>query len=288
MDLLLRLLTQSGIVFYPVSAEGLQTVLLFPPWRQAQLPPKDVALVGQAAVDQAVGKVHEVANTESHMAMEAFARRTGGRAFYNRNDLETGIRRALNDSKYSYELAYYPDDDRWNADWRKIQVKVNRPGVTVLARSGYYAFSDPKLLPPNASKQLLEEIAASPLEDTEIPITVKMTPPASATASTVEARVLLSARNLFTNHGDEWKSDFEVLLFQLTADNKILDVITEPVSVELTEVKYTDALKQGINALAELQLKSGAALLYVIVHDKRTDAVGSVRIPLDQYAGTLH
>jgi hypothetical protein len=222
------------------------------------------------------------------MIMEAIARRTGGRAFFNRNDLETGIRRALNDSKYSYELAYYPDSIRWNADWRKIQVKVKRPDVTVLARSGYYAFSTAKLLPPKASKQLLEEIAASPLEDREIPITVKMTPPASATASTVEARVFLSAQKLFTNDGDGWKSDFEVLLFQLTVDNKILDVTTEPVSVELTEAKYTDALKQGINTQAALQLKPGAALLYVIVHDKRSDAVGSVRIPLDQYAGTLH
>jgi|SRR5579863_2303559 len=113
----------------------------------------------------------------------------------------------------------------------------------------------------------------------------------TATASTVEARVFLSAQNLFTNHGDGWKTDFEVLLFQLTAENKILDLTTEPVSLELTEAKYSEALKRGINTLARLQPKPGAALLYVIVHDKRTDAVGSVRIPLDQYAVrgyTLH
>lgn len=220
--------------------------------------------------------------------MDAIAHWTGGRAFINRNDLETGIRRALDDAQYGYELAYYPDNERWKGDWRKVKVKVNRPGVTVISRGGYFAFAEPKLLPPKARKQLLEEIAASPLEDTEIPITVKMTPPASATSSAVEARVFLSAQKLFTNHGDGWKSAFEVLLFQLTAENKILDVTTEPVSLELTEAKYTDALKEGIDTLAELQLKPGAALLYVIVHDKRSDAVGSVRIPLDQYAGTLH
>jgi hypothetical protein len=165
---------------------------------------------------------------------------------------------------------------------------VNRREVTVLARSGYFAFPQLRLMPPKASKQLLEEIAASPLEDTEIPITVKLAPPAGAAGSTVEARVFLSAQNLFTNNGDGWKSDFEVLFFQLKADNKILDVTTEPVSVELTDAKFSQALKQGINTKAELQVKPGAALLYVIVHDKRTDAVGSVRIPLDQYAVTLH
>ena len=296
IDLLLRLLTQSGIVFYPVSAEGLQTLRIFGPGG-APAPLGGVtnsrggAGILPPSIDGAIGTLEYDSNVYSHMSMEAIARRTGGRAFYNRNDLETGLRRALNDSKYSYELAYYPDNIRWNADWRKIQVKVTRPDVTVLARSGYYSFSAAQLLPPKASKQLLGEIAASPLEDTEIPITVKMTPPASATASTVEARVLLSAQKLFTNRGDGWKSDFEVLFFQLKADNKILDVTTEPVSLDLTEAKYTDALKQGINTQAELKLNPGAALLYVIVHDKRSDAVGSVRIPLDQYAGrgdTLH
>jgi VWFA-related protein len=291
MDLLLRLLTQSGIVFYPVSVEGLQTLRIFGPGGAAAPlggGANTGGVAGPPSTGAAIGTLERDSNVFSHMSMESFARRTGGRAFFNRNDLETGIRRALNDSKYSYELAYYPDNIRWNADWRKIQVKVTRPDVTVLARSGYYAFSTAKLLPPKASKQLLEEIAASPLEDREIPITVKMTPPASATASTVEARVFLSSQKLFTNDGDGWKSDFEVLFFQLKADNKILDVTTEPVSLELTGAKYTEALKEGIDTLAELQLKPGAALLYVIVHDKRTDAIGSVRIPMGQYESTLH
>ncbi|HYL63795.1 MAG TPA: hypothetical protein VE077_14345, partial [Candidatus Methylomirabilis sp.] len=180
----------------------------------------------------------------------------------------------------------YPDHDQWNGDWRKIEVKVSRPDVTVLARGGYYAFPEPKLLPPKASKQLIEEIAASPLEDTEIPVTVKLAPHASSTASTLEARVYLSAQNLFSS-GDAWKSDFEVLFFQLTAKNTILDVTTQNVTVQLSQAKYTEALKRGINTLERLQLKPGATLLYVMVHDKRSDAVGSVRIPLDQHAATL-
>jgi VWFA-related protein len=288
--LLIHLFIQSDIALYPVSAEGLQTLRIFGPGGAAAPlggGSNTGGVAGPPSTEAAIGQLEKDSNVVAHQLMEDMARRTGGRAFYNRNDLETGLRRALDDGKYGYELAYYPDSDRWKGDWRKLQVKVNRPGVTVVARSGYYAFPELKLLPAKASKQLLEEIAASHLEDTEIPITVKLAPPASATASTVEARVFLSAQILFTNNGDGWKSDFEVLLFQLTAENKILDLTTEPVSLELSEEKYSEALKRGINTLARLQPKPGAALLYVIVHDKRTDAVGSVRIPLDQYAGTL-
>lgn len=280
-DLLVRLFNQNGIALYPVSAEGLQTVRLFGPGGMDST----AFIADQEKMTEAVlGAVDAVANTHAHQNMEAMAQRTGGRAYYDRNDLETGIRRALNDSKYGYELAYYPDHDRWNGDWRKIEVLVNRPEVTVLARAGYYAFPEPKLLPPKASKQLLEEVAASPLEGTEIPITVKLTPPGGA-ASAVEARVYLSAQNLFTSHEpDSWTSDFEVLFFHLTAKNKILDVTTQNVTLAFSEAKYREALKRGINTLENLQRKTGAAVLYVIVHDKRTDAVGSVRIPLSEYS----
>lgn len=285
MDLLLRLLNQNNIVLYPVSAEGLQTVRLFGPGGADTTAPLEH---DQGAMTKKVlAAVDAVANVYQHQHMEEAARRTGGRAYYNRNDLETGIRRALDDRKYGYELAYYPDHDGWNGDWRKIKVKVDRPKVTVLAREGYYAFPEAKLLPPKASKQLLEEIAASPLQDTEILITLKLTRPGVG-SSPVEARVYLSAQNLFTSHQPEsWTTDFEVLFFQLTIRNKILDVTTQTVNVELTQAKYREALKRGIDTLERLQLKPGAALLYVIVHDKRTDAVGSVRIPLDQYATTL-
>lgn len=286
VDIVLRLLNQNNIALYPVSAEGLQTVRLFGPGGMdttAQLVPDP----GQMTKN-VLGSVDAVANTETHQGMDELARWTGGRAYYDRNDLETGIRHALDDAKYGYELAYYPDHDRWNGDWRKIEVKVNRPGVTVLARGGYYAFPEPKLLPPKASKQLLEEIASSPLEDTEVPVTVKLTPRGGVLSGTVEARVYVNPETLFSYEpGHGWKSDFEVLFFQLTAKNKILDVTTETVGLELIDAKYTKALKEGFDTLGTIQLKPSAALLYVIVHDKKTDAVGSVRIPLDQSATTL-
>jgi VWFA-related protein len=296
LDIVLRLLTQNNIALYPVSAEGLQTLRLFGPGDAhpgAPLPPKGMDATAQlspvpgAMTEKVLGAADAVANVESHQAFEDLARRTGGRAYYDRNDLETGIRRALDDAKYGYELAYYPDHDRWNGDWHKITVKVNRPDVTVLARGGYYAFPEPELLPPKASKQLLEEIAASPLEDTEIPITVKLPPPASLRSATIEARVFVDPQTLFASQpGVGWKSDFEVLFFQLTSKNKILDVTTESVDLNLADAKYSKALKEGFDTLATLQLKAGATILYVLVHDKRTDAAGSVRIPLDGYKAT--
>ena len=38
-----------------------------------------------------------------------------------------------------YSVAYYPKDQNFDGAWRKVEVQVNRPGVTVRARPGYYA-----------------------------------------------------------------------------------------------------------------------------------------------------
>jgi hypothetical protein len=42
-------------------------------------------------------------------------------------------------TRTQYLLGYYPKDDRWTGRYRKMEVRVNRPGVTVSYRHGYYA-----------------------------------------------------------------------------------------------------------------------------------------------------
>lgn len=79
----------------------------------------------------------------SHATMQEVAERTGGRAFYNRNDLDGAIRSSITDGSTYYTLAYYPDNKDWNGRFRKIQLKTGRSGVKLRYRFGYYAV-DPK------------------------------------------------------------------------------------------------------------------------------------------------
>lgn len=297
VPLLVRLFNDNGIAVYPVDAQGLQAV------------GDSYDPLGFKNPDgPGLGSFWITPSTYVQQQMMSLAAKTGGRGHYNRNDLETGIQHALDDGRYSYEIAYYPDHNDWHGEWRKIKIELTDPkkyvkppsgaqeiknffvggfSPHVLARGGYYALPAAKL-PGHADERSLE-IARSPLEVPEIPITVRMSPPSGTDASAVEAKVILNAQKLFTNQpGPEWKSNFEVKFFQLAAKNAVLGVTTQNVNVELDQEKYSEALTKGINTLERLQLKPGATLLCVIVHDKSTDAVGSVRIPLDQYAATPH
>jgi hypothetical protein len=42
--------------------------------------------------------------------MKILAERTGGKAFYGTNDLSDAIRRAIDDSRVTYTLGFYPAD----------------------------------------------------------------------------------------------------------------------------------------------------------------------------------
>jgi VWFA-related protein len=70
---------------------------------------------------------------------EALAVDTGGFVLRNQNDLTAGLLRIGRESRSFYLLGYAPTNRAADGRFRRIDVKVARPGVTVRARRGYYA-----------------------------------------------------------------------------------------------------------------------------------------------------
>lgn len=68
--------------------------------------------------------------------MREFAERTGGTAFYARNDLQEGIRIAMEDGRDGYTLGFQVPAGELPGG-HALKVKVNRPGVTLRHRESY-------------------------------------------------------------------------------------------------------------------------------------------------------
>jgi VWFA-related protein len=77
------------------------------------------------------------------------AQSTGGFLTANTNDFKPNMQRIAADIGSYYEAAYVPVNPEFDGKFRKITVKVTRPGVTVQSRSGYFA------LPPGEGSALL-------------------------------------------------------------------------------------------------------------------------------------
>ncbi|HZI58541.1 MAG TPA: VWA domain-containing protein [Verrucomicrobiae bacterium] len=91
--------------------------------------------------------------------MRSLADRTGGKAFYNRNDLEVGIRTSIDDGSTYYTLEYYPENKTWDGKFRVIQIK-GRSGVSLHYRQGYYAL-DPGVVNKDAEKAMAKTFSDS-------------------------------------------------------------------------------------------------------------------------------
>jgi VWFA-related protein len=70
--------------------------------------------------------------------MRSLADRTGGKAFYNSNDIEMGISHSLDDGSTYYTLEYYPANKSWDGKFRKIEIK-SKQSMGLRYRQGYYA-----------------------------------------------------------------------------------------------------------------------------------------------------
>jgi hypothetical protein len=66
------------------------------------------------------------------------AETTGGRAIVNNNDMERGVRALLDESASYYYLGVERPIARRDGEFHPIQVRVNRPGLDVRTRKGYY------------------------------------------------------------------------------------------------------------------------------------------------------
>jgi VWFA-related protein len=94
---------------------------------------------------------------------DRLAHATGGRTLYGRNDVDMEIGTAIRDGSSAYTLSYRPTSAVENPQkFRKIVVTVDRPGVKVYTREGYYLQRRPSQVNPvNPSRRLVADLISA-------------------------------------------------------------------------------------------------------------------------------
>ncbi|HVU47625.1 MAG TPA: VWA domain-containing protein [Terracidiphilus sp.] len=75
----------------------------------------------------------------SQGVLSELAAGTGGRFFHDNNDLQGGLEKLAAAPEYLYLLEVSLQDVKANGSYHQLRVRVDRPGVEVLARKGYAA-----------------------------------------------------------------------------------------------------------------------------------------------------
>jgi VWFA-related protein len=78
-----------------------------------------------------------------HSGLGLLSDQTGGLLVANTNDFRKALSRVDGDLRNYYMLSYVPKNDNFDGKFRNVSVKVNRSGVSVQHRKGYFAVRAP-------------------------------------------------------------------------------------------------------------------------------------------------
>src|SRR5262249_39132733 len=109
-------------------------------------------------------------NFSSQETLVTLAGVTGGRAFLDSNDLGRVFRGVQEDTSTYYVLGYHSSNSARDRRYRRIRLNINRAGLKLDYRRGYYAPTDYRHSTKEDRERLLEEELASDLPSTDLQV----------------------------------------------------------------------------------------------------------------------
>jgi VWFA-related protein len=284
------ILSDAQISVYPIDARTLINSSVYSDMQNSDSGGNYLGRTARANSRTGNAMGNEISRTEhelqdSHASMITMADQTGGRAFYNRNDVDGMIKQAMDDGSTYYTLGYVPSNDEWNNKYRKISVKTDRKDVKVRFRSGYYAM-DPLGYSKLSEKQRAIEFGQALNLDypisTALPFRAQAVPPTDKSAG--KSMVYFGA--------DPKAISFELLqdgTQHATVDCAVrsFNMKGEPIKVDANRVepalnpeKYQYMLKTFVPCSVSTELPPGTYFLRLAVRDERTGLIGSANSTL--------
>ena len=153
------LLTVSKVAVYPINAQGMMN-------DQTMTADNDLGAAGKGGSMLQNTMAGAGDRSDTIYAMEQLAADTGGKAFYNTNDLNGAMTKAINNGSYYYTIVYSPTNKKMDGQYRRIEIKSTAGHYKLSYRRGY-----------NADDSLAQ--AAQPEEDPLRPLLVRGLPSAT-------------------------------------------------------------------------------------------------------------
>jgi VWFA-related protein len=264
-----QLLNDAQIALYPVDVRGLQV---------STTPSASIRNPGR---NYARNMSWRRIDTQS--TLQTFASMTGGRAYYNSNDLVKGFRDAVHDSAEYYMLGYYLDRSKTKSGWRKLAVKVKRDHVDVRSRSGFFV-TNATVDPADTRTSDISSALQSPLDYTSLALVVrwnKIEPSKEPGKKHVNYGMRLAPDAALINDAESNHFVLDFVALAKTPEGKTVDhPVGQQLEAHLTPEKLAAVRQNGIAYSGALDLAPGEYTVRFVVRDDLSGRIGSVAAPL--------
>jgi VWFA-related protein len=109
-------------------------------------------------------------NFASQEVMATLSSDTGGKAFFDSNDFAPAFAQLQRDTSAYYAIGFHSLNLARDGKYRKLTIKINRPGIKLEYRPGYYAPADFKHSGKGDRERELDEELASDLPATDMAV----------------------------------------------------------------------------------------------------------------------
>ena len=204
---------------------------------------------------------------------------TGGFAIVNANDLSASFSRIRDENSHYYLLGYQPSTPRRDGKFHRLEVRVRRPGLRVVARRGYV---DPKAETRRAEANEDRAPDLRALLDSPVPVpglaldsTVAVFRGASGKASalvTLEVGPGITLKEVDGAH----RGRVDVSVLALGADGKATGGDQRAIELKLKPDTLPRVSQHGFRTLSRLDLAPGRYQLRIAAREQGSDHGGSV------------
>ena len=266
IDRTVRAVNNANLAIYPVDARGLMTSPQFSAERRGNAnrrPPKMPA---------------PAPGSKNQDTMRELASRTGGRAYVNTNDLNKAIRDAIQDTRVTYTLGFYPSGEKFDGKFHELKVKVDRPGANLRYRKGYFDFAE-QPQDAKARKAELSDAVWSPMEASGLGLIAQVQPDATKPKS-MNVYVKIDPMGIsLQQQGERWDGRLDLLFVQKDDRGGQFNGVSDTMELQLHQANYEKISKEGLIYKKTIEMAPQANQLRVVVRDAASGTVGTVTVP---------
>jgi VWFA-related protein len=187
-------------------------------------------------------------------------------------------------TRFQYTLGYYPANSTLDGRFRRIVVRVTRPGLQVLYRHGYFATRE---LPPLDRRKLLTYNRVSTAATLaraigDIALQVTATNGKDATgAPEVAVQIRIPPDRLaFTDTDGRKKGAIEVAIFCADGRERLIGQSWNAVDLEMTPEAFQRFMASGLTYNGRVAVAAAARHVKVVVYDYGADLIGSAMVQI--------
>ncbi|MGA9587761.1 MAG: VWA domain-containing protein [Terracidiphilus sp.] len=259
---------RANLSIYSVDTRGLQAIS---PLGDASTG----SIRGSGAFNGAALTNNMQANFSSQEVMGTLSSDTGGKAFFDSNDFAPAFAQVQRDTSAYYAIGFHSTNPARDGKYRKLTIKINRPGMKLEYRPGYYAPADFKHSGREDRERELEEELASDLPATDVAVYLDaMYFRLDENRFFVPVSLIVPGSQIpFVKGGDKDKATLDII-------GEVIDEVKRPIGSARETVKLNldsslQARQKNIEYTTSFNLPPGKYHLKFVVRENQTGRMGS-------------